>query len=74
MRFRLTGPVRDSMSGREALELVRPMPPRVAVPVHFEGWSHFSERESDLHDVLDAADDDERNRLRWLARGEPAEV
>ena len=65
---------RYSMSGRDALELIRLIRPRVAVPVHFEGWSHFSEQESDLHDVLDAADDDERDRLRWLARGEPAEV
>ena len=74
VRFGLTGPVRYSMSGRDALELIRLIRPRVAVPVHFEGWSHFSEQESDLHDVLDAAEDDERDRLRWLARGKPAEV
>jgi hypothetical protein len=43
--------------------------------VHFEGWSHFSEQEEALHDVLDsAADADVRARLRWLTRGEPLDV
>jgi hypothetical protein len=42
--------------------------------VHFEGWSHFSEQEEPLRDVLDAAGDDTRARLRWLERGTPAEV
>lgn len=74
VRFGLTGPLRYSMSGRDALELVELIGPRVAVPVHFEGWSHFSEQEEALHGVLDTADDDVRARLRWLSRGEPLDV
>jgi L-ascorbate metabolism protein UlaG (beta-lactamase superfamily) len=74
VRFGLTGPLRYSMSGSDALELVELIRPRVAVPVHFEGWSHFSEQEAALHDVLDTADNDVRARLRWLPRGEPVEV
>lgn len=74
VRFGLTGPLRYSMSGRDALELVELIGPRVAVPVHFEGWSHFSEQEEALHGVLDAADADVPARLRWLTRGEPLDV
>jgi L-ascorbate metabolism protein UlaG (beta-lactamase superfamily) len=74
VRFGLTGPLRYSMSGGDAVELLRLLRPRVAVPVHFEGWSHFSEQETALHAVLDTADDDVRGRLRWLPRGEPADV
>ena len=74
VRFGLTGPLRYSMSGRDALELVELVRPRVAVPVHFEGWSHFSEQEEALHDVLDDAPADVRSRLRWLPRGEPLDV
>ena len=74
VRFPITGPLRYSMSGHDALELIGLVKPRVAVPVHFEGWSHFSEQEAPLHDALDAADADTRSRLRWLTRGEPVEV
>jgi L-ascorbate metabolism protein UlaG (beta-lactamase superfamily) len=74
VRFGLTGPLRYSMSGRDALELVELLRPRVAVPVHFEGWSHFSEQEAALNEVLDGAAPDVRARLRSLPRGEPVEV
>jgi L-ascorbate metabolism protein UlaG (beta-lactamase superfamily) len=74
VRFGLTGPLRYSMSGRDAVELIELVGPRVAVPVHFEGWSHFSEQEAALHDVLDAAPDAVRARLCWLERGTPLEV
>jgi L-ascorbate metabolism protein UlaG (beta-lactamase superfamily) len=74
VRFGLTGPLRYSMSGRDALELIQLVKPRVAVPVHFEGWSHFSEQESALHTALGGAPADVRTRLRWLTRGEPLDV
>lgn len=74
VRFGLTGPLRYSMSGRDAIELVDLVRPRVAVPVHFEGWSHFSEQETALHEVLDTAPVDVSSRLRWLTAGVPLEV
>ena len=74
VRFPLTGPARYSMGGQDAVELVRLLRPRVAVPVHFEGWSHFSEQEAALHSALDAAPDDVRDRLRWLPRGQAVDV
>ncbi|KQW53234.1 MBL fold metallo-hydrolase [Nocardioides sp. Root1257] len=74
VRFGLTGPLRYSMSGRDALELIGLVGPRAALPVHFEGWSHFSEQEAALHEVLDAAPAEVRSRLRWLERGTPLDV
>ena len=43
VQFPITGPVRYSMTARDAVELCRTLRPRVAIPVHYEGWSHFHE-------------------------------
>ena len=58
-RFTVTGPVRYTMTARDGVELIARIAPRVVVPVHYEGWSHFR----DGRDAIDAA----------LARA-PAEV
>jgi L-ascorbate metabolism protein UlaG (beta-lactamase superfamily) len=44
VRFPVTGPVRYTMTARKAVELIGIARPRVAVPVHYEGWSHFKRR------------------------------
>ena len=41
VRFPITGPVRYSMTAREAIELCQLVRPRAAIPVHYEGWTHF---------------------------------
>ena len=43
VRFGLTGPLHYSMTAAEGVELVSLLSPRVAIPVHYEGWSHFHE-------------------------------
>ncbi|HEY5854865.1 MAG TPA: MBL fold metallo-hydrolase [Aldersonia sp.] len=68
--FGLTGPVRYSMRGSDALRLLDDLQPRLVVPVHYEGWSHFREPAARLHEVLDNSDP--RNRIRWLVPGHPA--
>ena len=55
VRFPLTGRVRYSMDGRDALRLVELLRPRVVVPVHYEGWSHFSESTHALRRTLAGA-------------------
>lgn len=74
VRFPITGPLRYSMGGSDAVTLIELLQPRVAVPVHFEGWSHFTEQEAALHHVLETAPDDVRQRLRWLLRGQSQEM
>lgn len=41
VRFPLTGPLRYTMTAAEGRALVQQVRPRVAIPVHYEGWSHF---------------------------------
>jgi L-ascorbate metabolism protein UlaG (beta-lactamase superfamily) len=43
VQFPVTGPLRYSMTVEDAMALVELVDPRVAVPVHFDGWSHFHE-------------------------------
>ena len=43
VQFPITGPVRYSMTAHDAVQLCRTLRPRVAIPVHYEGWSHFHE-------------------------------
>jgi L-ascorbate metabolism protein UlaG (beta-lactamase superfamily) len=64
VRFPITGPVRYSMNGAEAARLIGLLGPRVAVPVHYEGWSHFSEPESALRARLAR-----QPSVRWLTPG-----
>lgn len=68
VRFPLTGPLRYSMDARDAVRLVRTVAPRVAVPVHYEGWSHFSEPADRARGAL--AD----GPVRWLERGTPTDL
>ena len=74
VRFPITGPLRYSMDGRDAVRTIELVRPEVAVPVHFEGWSHFTQQESALRDVLDGAPAEAASRLRWLDRGTPMEL
>jgi len=67
VRFPMTGPVRYTMSAEGAVELISALRPRVAVPVHYEGWSHFDEPVVRAREVLQASA--VCDRIRWLTRG-----
>ncbi|WP_432479270.1 MBL fold metallo-hydrolase [Nocardioides sp. GXQ0305] len=71
VRFPITGPLRYSMSSRDALELIALSNPRVAVPVHYEGWSHFSQPEDVARRTLTGVT---TTQVHWLDRGVAAEV
>jgi hypothetical protein len=43
--------------------------PRVAVPVHYEGWSHFHEGRDVIERTVAAAPDGARERFRLLPIG-----
>ncbi|WP_243057482.1 MBL fold metallo-hydrolase [Nocardioides sp. SR21] len=66
VQFPITGPLRYSMNSADAAQLVRRTDPRVVVPVHYEGWSHFHEPESHARAALPAA--------TWLEPGVATEV
>jgi L-ascorbate metabolism protein UlaG (beta-lactamase superfamily) len=73
VRFPVTGPLRYTLTGRDAVELCRLARPRTIVPVHYEGWKHFSQGRADAQRAFDAAPD-LRERVRWLPAGVATEV
>src|SRR5215211_3338191 len=74
VRFPVTGPVRYTMTARDAVELCRVVRPRTPIPIHYEGWKHFREGREAIERELAAAQDDVRSRFRWLPIGEPTDL
>jgi L-ascorbate metabolism protein UlaG (beta-lactamase superfamily) len=74
VRFPVTGPIRYTMSARDAVELCRVVQPHTAVPVHYEGWSHFREGRAAIEAELAAAPVDVRDRFELLTIGQAAEL
>jgi L-ascorbate metabolism protein UlaG (beta-lactamase superfamily) len=73
VRFPVTGPLRFTMTGREAAELIGIVRPRVAVPVHYEGWAHFRQGRAAAERDLADAPEDVRRRVRWIPLGTPVD-
>jgi L-ascorbate metabolism protein UlaG (beta-lactamase superfamily) len=69
VRFPVTGPVRYSMTARDAAELCGLLRPRTAIPVHYEGWGHFQEEREAIERELSGAPEDIRRSVRWLPIG-----
>ncbi|RLK53698.1 L-ascorbate metabolism protein UlaG (beta-lactamase superfamily) [Actinokineospora cianjurensis] len=74
VQFPRTGPLRYTMTGADAVELISLVRPRAVVPVHYEGWAHFHEGRAGVEKALASAPADVRDLFRWLTPGEPAEV
>jgi len=75
VRFPVTGPLRYSMTARQAVALCSLIRPRTLIPIHYEGWKHFQESRETIERELAAAPDDIRSAVRWLPLGiavEPA--
>jgi L-ascorbate metabolism protein UlaG (beta-lactamase superfamily) len=73
VRFPVTGPLRYSMTIEDAIELCDLLEPRVAVPVHFDGWSHFSQQGDAVRHRL-AGGDGGTDRFRLLAPGDRTDL
>jgi L-ascorbate metabolism protein UlaG (beta-lactamase superfamily) len=74
VRFGVTGPLRYTMTARDAVELCELVAPRTAIPIHYEGWKHFREGRAAIEAELAAAPEDVRRRVRWLPIGEPVDL
>lgn len=74
VRFPVTGPLRYTMTARDAVELCRLIRPRVVIPIHYEGWSHFKEGRDAIERELETAPEDIRRRFRWLPIGEAVDL
>jgi L-ascorbate metabolism protein UlaG (beta-lactamase superfamily) len=74
VRFPISGPLRYTMSAREAIELCGLLRPRVAIPIHYEGWKHFREGRETIEREVASAPEHIRGRIRWLSLGVATEV
>ena len=72
VRFPVTGPVRYSMTARDAVELIGLVRPQTAIPIHYEGWKHFQEAREAIEEEFATAPEEVRSRIRWLPIGERA--
>ena len=60
--------------GRRGCRAVSDVQPRVAVPVHYEGWSHFKDGRERIQDALAGATPTIGGCVRWLTPGSPTDV
>jgi L-ascorbate metabolism protein UlaG (beta-lactamase superfamily) len=74
VRFPVTGPLRYSMTARQAVELCSLIRPRTVIPVHYEGWKHFQESREAIEREFAWAPDDIRRAVRWLPLGVAVEL
>jgi L-ascorbate metabolism protein UlaG (beta-lactamase superfamily) len=74
VRFPVTGPVRYTMTAREAADLCTLIRPRTAIPIHYEGWGHFAQGREDVERAFAAASEDVRRAVRWLPIGDTVEI
>jgi L-ascorbate metabolism protein UlaG (beta-lactamase superfamily) len=74
VRFRISGPVRYTMTGKEAVELCRLVRPHTVIPIHYEGWKHFREGRDAIERELADAPEGIRDRIRWLPIGVPTRL
>ena len=51
VQFPVSGPLRYTMTARDAVELCGLIHPRTVIPIHYEGWKHFRQgREAIEHE------------------------
>ena len=74
VRFPVTGPLRYTLTAQDAIELLAAIGPRVAVPIHYEGWKHFREGRNEIERALVGAPDAVRQMIRWVPVGEPTDL
>ena len=66
------GPFHLTMTAEEAVEAARAFSQAAIVPLHYEGWAHFSEGRAEIAAAFAKAGMSER--LRWLDAGKPVEI
>jgi L-ascorbate metabolism protein UlaG (beta-lactamase superfamily) len=74
VRFGVSGPLRYTMTARDAVGLCGLVRPRTAIPIHYEGWKHFREGRDAIERELADAPEDIRGRFRWLPIGEAVDL
>jgi L-ascorbate metabolism protein UlaG (beta-lactamase superfamily) len=71
-RVAAAGPSHLTFTANEGVEAARAFADAVIVPLHYEGWEHFSESRKDIQDAFAAAGLE--SRLRWMEPGRATDV
>ncbi len=66
------GPFHLTMTAAEAVEAAHALPDAVIIPIHFEGWAHFSEGAEETRKAFAAARLEDR--LEWLEPGRASKI
>jgi L-ascorbate metabolism protein UlaG (beta-lactamase superfamily) len=74
VKFGLTGPLRYTMTAADGAELCELVRAHTVLPVHYEGWGHFSEGRPAVEAAFAAAPATVRESLRWLTPGRATTV
>ena len=74
VQFPVTGPVRYTLTAKDAVELCRVIRPRIAIPIHYEGWKHFKQGREAIEREFARAPEDIRRQIRWLPLGVETEI
>jgi L-ascorbate metabolism protein UlaG (beta-lactamase superfamily) len=74
VQFPVTGPARYTMTARDAVELLGLIRPHTAIPVHYEGWTHFKEGREAIEREFAVAPESIRRSIRWLPIGTAVEL
>jgi L-ascorbate metabolism protein UlaG (beta-lactamase superfamily) len=69
VQFPITGPLRYTMTARDAVELCELLRPRTVIPIHYEGWKHFRQGRAAIERDIAGAPPWLRERVRWLPIG-----
>jgi L-ascorbate metabolism protein UlaG (beta-lactamase superfamily) len=70
-RVAQVGPAHLTLTAAEAVTTARAFPHSQIVPLHYEGWAHFSESRAEIERAF--ADAGLAHRLHWPAAGKPME-
>jgi L-ascorbate metabolism protein UlaG (beta-lactamase superfamily) len=74
VQFPVTGRVRYTLTAKDAVDLCRLIRPRTVIPVHYEGWKHFTEGRSAIEREFAASPQAFRAAVQWLPIGSAVDV
>ncbi|NRQ33799.1 MBL fold metallo-hydrolase [Nonomuraea sp. NN258] len=69
-----TGPLRYTMTARQAVRLCGAIAPRTVLPIHYEGWQHFRQGRAGIERDLRAAPGHVAGLFHWLPLGTPDQI
>ncbi len=65
--FTLSGPLRYTFNGKEAVQTTQVLGAKTVIPIHYEGWTHFREPKKEAQQAFAQAGLSER--VKWLTLG-----